>query len=401
MIYVLVAVIAVLLILMGAGLTVYLKTDKSSRRLGKKDLTKISDESRSFTVEAESAQKGRPSVDTISSEDGGQDRDAGSRDKKEEVVFEPQQQNAAGVESATRFRLKDRLTKTGGILSSPFALLRSKGRFDQQVYDQLEESLIMADVGLATTARLLDSLKSAVAKGQLSAGEDELADYLKDEIVSVLDVGDGDLELSSGPGNVWLLVGVNGVGKTTTIGKLAYREVSAGKKVILAAGDTFRAAAADQLELWAQRSGAGFIRGASGADPSSVIFDAVQHGVAVEADLVIADSAGRLHTKTNLMEELKKIRRIADRPPGKVAEVLLVIDATTGQNGLIQARQFTEAVGVTGIVLTKLDGTAKGGIVLAIAAELNLPIKLVGVGEGIEDLIPLDKREFAETLVGI
>lgn len=386
---------------MGAGLTVYLKTDKSSRRLGKKDLTKISDESRSFTVEAESAQKGRPSVDTISSEDGGQDRDAGSRDKKEEVVFEPQQQNAAGVESATRFRLKDRLTKTGGILSSPFALLRSKGRFDQQVYDQLEESLIMADVGLATTARLLDSLKSAVAKGQLSAGEDELADYLKDEIVSVLDVGDGDLELSSGPGNVWLLVGVNGVGKTTTIGKLAYREVSAGKKVILAAGDTFRAAAADQLELWAQRSGAGFIRGASGADPSSVIFDAVQHGVAVEADLVIADSAGRLHTKTNLMEELKKIRRIADRPPGKVAEVLLVIDATTGQNGLIQARQFTEAVGVTGIVLTKLDGTAKGGIVLAIAAELNLPIKLVGVGEGIEDLIPLDKREFAETLVGI
>jgi fused signal recognition particle receptor len=171
-----VAVIAVLLILMGAGLTVYLKTDKSSRRLGKKDLTKISDESRSFTVEAESAQKGRPSVDTISSEDGGQDRDAGSRDKKEEVVFEPQQQNAAGVESATRFRLKDRLTKTGGILSSPFALLRSKGRFDQQVYDQLEESLIMADVGLATTARLLDSLKSAVAKGQLSAGEDELAD---------------------------------------------------------------------------------------------------------------------------------------------------------------------------------------------------------------------------------
>ncbi len=188
---------------------------------------------------------------------------------------------------------------------------------------------------------------------------------------------------------------MNGVGKTTTIGKLASAATRAGERVVLAGGDTFRAAAVEQLELWAERSGAELVRGADGADPSSVVFDAIEHGVAAKVDLVLADTAGRLHTRTNLMEELKKVRRVADRTPGRVREVLLVIDATTGQNGLAQARVFTEAVGVTGVVLTKLDGTARGGIVLSIRSELGLPIKLVGLGEGADDLVAFDPEEFA------
>jgi len=210
-----------------------------------------------------------------------------------------------------------------------------------------------------------------------------------------------DLALGDGDGpTVWLFVGVNGVGKTTTIGKVAARERTEGKTVVLAAGDTFRAAAGEQLETWAERSGASLIRGAEGADPSSVIFDAVAHAAARKADLVLADTAGRLHTKVNLMEELRKVRRIAERPPGQLTEVLLVLDATTGQNGLVQAKQFTEAVGVTGIVLTKLDGTAKGGVVLAIRSELGLPIKLVGLGETAADLVEFDPQEFVAALFG-
>jgi fused signal recognition particle receptor len=188
------------------------------------------------------------------------------------------------------------------------------------------------------------------------------------------------------------------VGKTTTIGKLGMRAASEGRSVVMAAGDTFRAAAADQLELWAKRVGADLVRGAEGGDPSSVVFDAKERAGARHIDLVLADTAGRLHTKVNLMEELKKLRRVADRPPGKVTEVLLVIDATTGQNGLIQAKEFTAAVGITGVVLTKLDGTAKGGIALAIQTELGIPIKLVGLGEGPEDLVDFDATEFIDAL---
>jgi fused signal recognition particle receptor len=195
------------------------------------------------------------------------------------------------------------------------------------------------------------------------------------------------------------VVGVNGAGKTTTIGKLAKRLVSEGHKVSLAAADTFRAAAGEQLETWAERSGAEIVRGADGGDPSSVIFDAVQRAGSKGADIVLADTAGRLHTKTNLMEELKKVRRVADREPGKVTEVLLVIDGVTGQNGLAQAREFTQAVDVTGVVLTKLDGSAKGGIVVAIVEELGLPVKLVGVGETLEDLRPFDAQDYARALV--
>jgi fused signal recognition particle receptor len=205
--------------------------------------------------------------------------------------------------------------------------------------------------------------------------------------------------LPGGP-NVWLFVGVNGVGKTTTIGKVAKQQQADGRSVILAAGDTFRAAAAEQLQLWAERAGAPCVRGEEGGDPSSVIFDAVQRAGARDIDLVLADTAGRLHTKVNLMEELRKVRRVAGREPGQVSEVLLVIDATTGQNGLAQARQFTEAVEVTGVVLTKLDGSAKGGIVLAIQKDLGIPVKLVGLGEGEDDLVPFDADEFVDALFG-
>ena len=212
---------------------------------------------------------------------------------------------------------------------------------------------------------------------------------------------DRTLRLDEGRTNVWLFVGVNGVGKTTTIGKLGKRQVEAGHHVVMAAGDTFRAAAAEQLETWANRAGADFIRGAEGADPSSIIFDAIESAAAKGADLVLADTAGRLHTKTNLMDELRKVRRVASKEPGHVTEVLLVLDATTGQNGLQQARQFTEATEVTGVVLTKLDGSAKGGIVFAIHEDLGIPVKLVGLGETAEDLVDFDPDEFVEGLLSV
>ena len=229
---------------------------------------------------------------------------------------------------------------------------------------------------------------------------DEVLDALKGELLERLEGVDRSLALDPEPGEpcVWLFVGVNGVGKTTTIGKVGARQIADGHSVVMAAGDTFRAAAAEQLEQWADRAGADLVRGAEGGDPSSVIFDGVQRAAARGADLVLADTAGRLHTKVNLMEELRKVRRVADRPPGHVTEVLLVIDATTGQNGLTQARQFTEAVEVTGVVLTKLDGSAKGGIVLAIQNDLGIPVKLVGLGETAADLVDFDADEFVEAL---
>ena len=210
-----------------------------------------------------------------------------------------------------------------------------------------------------------------------------------------------DLDDASSQGRVavWLFVGVNGVGKTTTIGKIATARASAGDKIVLAAGDTFRAAAGEQLENWGERSGAEVIRGAEGADPSAVIFDAIQRAKARDARLVLADTAGRLHNKVNLVEELKKIRRVADREPGEVRETLLVLDATTGQNGLVQAREFLEATGVTGVVLTKLDGSAKGGVVVAIEAELGIPVKLVGLGERAPDLVAFDPDAFVDALL--
>lgn len=296
--------------------------------------------------------------------------------------------------------LRARLGKARSALAGALASMLSRSAMDDETWDQLEEALILADVGVATTADLLAAARDRVEAGEIESPA-EVIRLVKDELATRL--GGHDLSLSTSVDGVdeipiWLFVGVNGTGKTTTIGKLAKRETDAGRRVMMAAGDTFRAAAAEQLTAWAERADADIVRGAEGADPSSVIFDAVESASAKKADLVLADTAGRLHTKTNLMEELRKVRRVAEKGAGVVTETLLVIDATTGQNGLTQARKFTEAVDVTGVVLTKLDGSAKGGIVVAIQQDLGIPVKLVGLGEGIADLVEFDADEFVEAL---
>jgi fused signal recognition particle receptor len=297
---------------------------------------------------------------------------------------------------------RSRLGTVRGIFSGAVSALRS-GKIDAATWDSLEEALIRADVGVRTTDAMLADLRARVDAKEIASGTDLLS-VLGDEVRALLDVPDSRqlrFDGKEGAIDVWLVVGVNGVGKTTTIGKLARQESAAGRSVLLAAGDTFRAAAADQLGMWAERSGVDIVRGAEGGDPSAIVFDAVQRAAARGNDLVLADTAGRLHNKVNLVEELKKIRRIADRDPGNVTEVLLVLDATTGQNALVQAKQFTEAVDVTGIVLTKLDGTAKGGIVIAVQRELGLPVKLVGLGEGPDDLVAFDPDAFVDALLGL
>jgi fused signal recognition particle receptor len=302
------------------------------------------------------------------------------------------------LEEAPVPELRERMGKTRGLFSGYVRALRSRSSVDDQAWDDLEEALLRADVGVATTTALLEDLRTRVHDGELRGAEAVVA-ALREDLRRSLDTTERTGLSLDGEGIcVWLFVGVNGVGKTTTIGKVARREKNAGRSVLLAAGDTFRAAAGEQLDQWAQRTGVEIVRGAEGGDPSAVVFDAVQRAQARGNDLVLADTAGRLHTKVNLVEELKKIRRVADRPPGHVTEVLLVLDATTGQNGLTQARQFLDAVGVTGVVLTKLDGSAKGGIVIAIQRELGLPVKLVGLGEGPDDLVPFDPDEFVAAL---
>jgi fused signal recognition particle receptor len=254
-------------------------------------------------------------------------------------------------------------------------------------------------VGLAVTTQLLAGLKERVDKKEI-ADPGALVDALRVEMTAQLSANSRQLNFdpSVKTPNIWLFVGVNGVGKTTTIGKVAFAQKAAGRSVMLAAGDTFRAAAGEQLETWAQRAGVPIVRGAEGGDPSAVIFDAVQSAAANGRELVLGDTAGRLQNKTNLMEELKKVRRVAEKEAGTVTEVLLVIDATTGQNGLSQATHFAEATNVTGVVLTKLDGSAKGGIVFAIETQLGIPVKLVGLGETIEDLVPFDPVEYIREL---
>ena len=271
-------------------------------------------------------------------------------------------------------------------------------RLDDDFYEELEEALILADIGAATAADTVAQLRKRVSQ-KLLGRADEVKDALRDILAEKLDVGDPSMDLSTQP-SVVLIIGVNGVGKTTSIGKLAARYKSEGKKVLLCAGDTFRAAAADQLEIWADRAGVDIVRQHEGADPGAVLFDALQAAKARNVDVVLCDTAGRLHNKQNLMNELAKLRKIIDREcPDSSCETLLVLDATTGQNGLIQARTFKETAGLTGIILTKLDGTAKGGIVIAIAQELGVPVKFVGVGEGIDDLKPFDPAEFVQGMV--
>src|SRR4051812_46346158 len=306
------------------------------------------------------------------------------------VVVEPEPEV---VEPVRRPSFRDRLARA----RATFAGFVGRSKIDDETWDELEEALIRADLGVGPASTLIDDLKARVKEEGLETG-DQLVEALKAEMKARLGGVDRTLHLDEGRTNVWLFVGVNGVGKTTTIGKVGKRQAAAGHTIVMAAGDTFRAAAAEQLGTWAERAGATLIRGAEGGDPSAIIFDAVESAAAKGADLVLADTAGRLHTKSNLMEELRKVRRVADKDPGHVTEVLLVLDATTGQNGLVQARQFTEATEVTGVVLTKLDGSAKGGIVFAIQSELGIPVKLVGLGETADDLIDFDPDEFVDAL---
>jgi fused signal recognition particle receptor len=294
---------------------------------------------------------------------------------------------------------RERLTKAREAISGSFRSILSRTSIDADTWDELEEALITADVGVELTTELLESLRRTAKDNGLTE-PDQLLDALKSLLEERLAGLDRTLRFDEGRTNVWLFVGVNGVGKTTTIGKVGNQQRELGRTVLMAAGDTFRAAAAEQLETWAERAGADFVRGAEGGDPSSVVFDGVQRAAARGTDLVLADTAGRLHTKSNLMDELAKVRRVAGKDPGHVTEVLLVLDAVTGQNGLVQAQQFAEATDLTGVVLTKLDGSAKGGIVLAIEARLGLPVKLVGLGEGIGDLVRFDPREFVDALFG-
>ena len=294
-------------------------------------------------------------------------------------------------------KIKAWLTRTkeniGHSLDSLFA-----GELNDDFYDELEETLILGDMGMDTTIKAVAELRRRVKEERIKDAEGA-RECLRRVLTDMLNVGDSTLDLSASP-SVILVIGVNGVGKTTTIGKLGARLKGEGRKVLLAAADTFRAAAADQLEIWSQRSGVELVRQYEGADPAAVVFDAMQAAKARRTDVVLVDTAGRLHNKQNLMNELNKIGRVIDRElPGSRTETLLVLDATTGQNGLIQARQFMEAAGITGIVLTKLDGSAKGGIVIAIADALQVPVKYVGVGEGIDDLMPFEAESFVRALI--
>ncbi len=296
-------------------------------------------------------------------------------------------------------KIKSGMAKTRDALSNSLGgLFSGFSEIDDDFYDELEETLILADLGVETAGKATEQLRRVIREKHLKSAE-EAKSALKDILVDMLSVGDTQLKLDTKP-SVVLVIGVNGVGKTTTIGKIAAQLVKQGKKVLLVAGDTFRAAAADQLEIWAERSGADIVRQHEGADPASVVYDGIQAARARNTDVILVDTAGRLHNKQNLMNELNKISRIVERElPEASREVLLVLDGTTGQNGLIQAKQFKQIAGVTAMAVTKLDGTAKGGIVIAVSDALQIPVKFVGVGEQAEDLMPFNAREFVDALI--
>lgn len=296
-------------------------------------------------------------------------------------------------------KIKNGLKKTREAIASTignvFTVFRA---VDEEFYEELEESLILADIGVDTSCKAVEMLRERVKERKLKEAE-EVRAALKEILVEMLCVGDTRLKVNTKP-SVVLVIGVNGVGKTTTIGKLAHNFEQEGKKVLLCAADTFRAAAADQLEIWANRAGVQIVRQHEGADPAAVVFDAIQAAKARGTDIILCDTAGRLHNKANLMNELNKISRIIDRElPDADKEVLLVLDGTTGQNGLLQAKEFKNIAGVTAIALTKLDGTAKGGIVIAVADALQIPVKYIGVGEQIDDLMPFDAKSFVDALI--
>ena len=296
-------------------------------------------------------------------------------------------------------KIKKGLEKTRKSFSESLeSILNTGAPADEDFLEELEETLILADLGMETVMKVMDEIRGSIAKRDMVTTTD-VSRGLKKMLKEILNVGSPELNLSTKP-SVILVIGVNGVGKTTTIGKIANQLTNQGKKVMLVAGDTFRAAAADQLEIWAERSGSSIIRQTEGADPASVVFDGIQSAKAKGSDVVIIDTAGRLHNKANLMNELNKISRIVNRElPDAAKEVLLVLDGTTGQNGLIQAKTFKEIAGVTAIAITKLDGTAKGGIVIGVADALKVPVKFVGVGEQVDDLMPFNANEFVDALI--
>ncbi|MFD8483461.1 signal recognition particle-docking protein FtsY [Kitasatospora sp. NPDC059673] len=298
-------------------------------------------------------------------------------------------------------RLRSRLSRSQSTLGKGLLTLLSRDRLDEDTWEEIEETLLTADVGVGATQELVDNLRTRV-KVLGTRTPDELRGLLREELVKLIgpdtDRTVHSVKTDGGPAVV-LVVGVNGVGKTTTTGKLARVLVADGRRVVLGAADTFRAAAADQLQTWGERVGAHTVRGPEGGDPASVAFDAVKQGITEKVDTVLVDTAGRLHTKTGLMDELGKVKRVVEKH-GPVDEVLLVLDATTGQNGLVQARVFAEVVDITGIALTKLDGTAKGGIVISVQRELGVPVKLIGLGEGADDLAPFEPGAFVDALLG-
>ena len=298
-------------------------------------------------------------------------------------------------------KLKKGLTKTHqGFVEKIDRLFLGKKEIDQDVLDELEALLFEADLGVKTTTQLIEGVRQGLKRGELKE-PDRVKEFIKQEISRILQAGEKPLSIdfSRTKPFVFMVVGVNGVGKTTTIGKMAHQYASQKRKVLIGAADTFRAAAVEQLEIWANRVGADFIKQSEGSDPSAVAFDSIKAALSRETDVVFIDTAGRLHTKVNLMEEMKKLKRIVGREcPGAPHEILLVLDATTGQNAISQAKLFHETIGVTGIALTKLDGTAKGGIIVGITEELNLPIRYIGVGEGIDDLKEFNAAEFVEAL---
>ena len=296
-------------------------------------------------------------------------------------------------------KIKKGLEKTRKSFSESLESILNTGMpADEDFLEELEETLILADLGMETVMKVMDKIRDGVARRDMVTTTD-VSKALKKLLKETLNVGSSELDLSTKP-SVILVIGVNGVGKTTTIGKIAKQLTSQGKKVTLVAGDTFRAAAADQLEIWAERSGSAIVRQSEGADPASVVFDGIQSAKAKGSDVIIIDTAGRLHNKTNLMNELNKISRIVNRElPEAAKEVLLVLDGTTGQNGLIQAKTFKEIAGVTAIAITKLDGTAKGGIVIGVADALKVPVKFVGVGEQVDDLMPFNANDFVDALI--
>ena len=317
--------------------------------------------------------------------------------KSDEAVVSDEAE-LVGEEDVEPASVKEKAGRTRSLFASAFQSIRGRGSIDAGTWEELEETLLRADIGIGLTTRLLDPLRAAAKAGTIRTPDDAI-NALREAMTAQLATTDRGLHLDAEKKpNVWLFVGVNGVGKTTTIGKIGTAQTARGTTVLMAAGDTFRAAAAEQLLVWADRCGAAYVRGAEGGDPASVIFDGIQSASAKGIDLVLGDTAGRLQNKSNLMEELKKVRRVADKAEGTVNEVLLVIDATTGQNGLSQAREFAAATDVTGVVLTKLDGSAKGGIVFAIETDLGIPVKLVGLGEGAHDLVVFDPAEYITAL---